>query len=164
MKKKNDIIEEVYKKYYDSLMVIACSYTHDRHTAADLVQDTFVKAILSYRSGGSFIYWANKVLRNSFYNMMRDNKKYEEISEYKDTRAQEDILVTYIKSEEKAHLASLISNLPLKYREVMIESIYLELSDDEIASEYGYTKENVRQIRSRAVKMLKKMEDEHNEG
>ena len=42
-------IETMYQEYFTSLMVIACSYTHDRTEAEDLVQDVFVKALLSYR-------------------------------------------------------------------------------------------------------------------
>ena len=46
-------IETMYQEYFTSLMVIACSYTHDRTEAEDLVQDVFVKALLSYRAGGT---------------------------------------------------------------------------------------------------------------
>lgn len=38
MKKKHDMIEILYKKYHQSLFIIALSYTKDEHWAKDLVQ------------------------------------------------------------------------------------------------------------------------------
>ena len=45
-------IAEMYERYYNRLMVIACSYTGERAAAEDLVQEAFLKAILSYRAEG----------------------------------------------------------------------------------------------------------------
>ena len=39
-------------------------------------------------------------------------------------------------------------------REILIESVYLSMKDEEIAASHQTTKENVRQIRSRAKKKL----------
>ena len=54
----------------------------------------------------------------------------------------------------------MISLLPLKFREIMIDSVYLQLSNREIAENRGMSEENVRQIKSRAKKMLLKMKEE----
>lgn len=32
---KSGLIEQLYSRYYEPLMIIACSYTHDRQTAED---------------------------------------------------------------------------------------------------------------------------------
>ena len=106
-------IETMYQEYFTSLMVIACSYTHDRTEAEDLVQD--------------------------------------------------DLLSDYIQNEERARLAAMISMLPMKYRQVMIDSVYLQLENREIAAAYSISEENVRQIKSRARKMLIKMKEEEDE-
>ena len=53
--------------------------------------------------------------------------------------------------------------LPMKYRQVMIDSVYLQLENREIAAAYSISEENVRQIKSRARKMLIKMKEEEDE-
>ena len=140
-------LEQLYTQYYNQLMIIACSYTHDRSSAEDLVQGVFLKAILSYRPGGSFLCWAGKVLRNQPFDESQ-------------LSAQEDLLSAYIKKEERIRLSGMISLLPLKFREIMIDSVYLQLSNREIAENRGMSEENVRQIKSRAKKMLLKMKEE----
>ena len=71
---KDGLIEEFYRRYYGSLMVIACSYTRDKAAAEDLVQNAFLKALLSYKPAGSFLAWANRVIRNDFLNSLRTEK------------------------------------------------------------------------------------------
>lgn len=157
-------IGQLYEKYRDSLMVIACSYTHNRQDAEDLVQSAFLKASLSYEPRGSFLYWCSKVMRNEFYNSV---KKAEMVSDESiDTMAlksQDDLLSDYIRNEDRVRLAAMISILPLKYRDVMMDSVYLQMEDAEIAEERGMTDTNVRQIRSRAKKMLIKMREDEDE-
>ena len=51
----------------------------------------------------------------------------------------------------------MIARLPIRQREVMIRYVYIEDGDEEIAAALGISRSNVRQIRSRAVKELKKM-------
>ena len=61
---------------------------------------------------------------------------------------------------------AMIAALPLRQRVIMVESVYLEQSDAEIAQAHAMTVVNVRQIRSRAKKALMKMmanEEEANE-
>ena len=159
-KLENEMLEQLYRSYYDSLMIIACSYTHNEESAKDLVQTVFLKASVSYEPRGSFLFWCNKVMRNEFYTLLRRNKmRADEDLDSLDLRSQDDVLSSYIHNEERARLAAMISMLPLKYREVMIDSVYLQMDDDEIAEMRGLTRANLRQIRSRARKMLIEMKE-----
>lgn len=162
--KEGNLIEIMYERYFDSLMVIACSYVHDRAEAEDLVHNVFVKAMLSYKTGGSFLYWANRVLRNEFYNTLKARKRFmEEPFDSLKLQSQDDLLSDYIRNEERARLAAMISMLPLKYREVMMESVYLQMDNREIAALHGISQENVRQRKARARKMLIKMRGKEDE-
>lgn len=158
MKKKQDMIEILYKKYHRSLFIIALSYTKDEHWAKDLVQNAFLKAILSYKEGGSFLYWANKVMRNEFYSSMQAMNRIDRrpIDEH-NLQDENDILSKYIQDQEKAQLATMISNLKPPYKDVFIEYVYLGMSYQEISKEHGISVENVRQIISRGKKKLIKM-------
>lgn len=155
---KSGLIEQLYSRYYEPLMIIACSYTHDRQAAEDLVQNAFLKAILSYKPSGSFLSWANRVIRNDFLNSIRAEKyradNEPEMMELVDCY---DMLESLIHNEKKARLAAMIASLPLRQRMIMIESVYLELDDAKIAKAHAMTEANIRQVRSRAKKVLIKM-------
>lgn len=162
--KEGDAIERMYESYFDSLMVIACSYVHDKAEAEDLVHNVFVKAMLSYKAGGSFLYWANRVLRNEFYNAYKAKKRFtDEPFDSLKLQSQDDLLSDYIRNEERARLAAMISMLPLNYRGVMIDSVYLRMNNREIAARHGISEENVRQRKARAKKMLIEMRRKEDE-
>lgn len=100
---KSGLIEQLYSRYYEPLMIIACSYTHDRQAAEDLVQNAFLKAILSYKPSGSFLSWANRVIRNDFLNSIRAEKyRADNEPEMMDLADCYDILESLIHNEKKA--------------------------------------------------------------
>ena len=66
----------------------------------------------------------------------------------------EDLLAGMIEQEERKILFLAITDLPMQMKEILMESIYFQLSDEEIAKAHGLTRENVRQIRCRAKKKL----------
>lgn len=151
--------EKVYNLYYKRLLIYAISLTGDLHEAESLVQNTFVKALLSYKEGGSLKYWLSKVLKNEYLNSVRYNAKFilnsEEVFEKLHTN--ENPLDIIIQNENMNELSNAIILLPIKYRMVIMYSIYMQLSDAEIAELMNISKDNVRKIRSRAKEKLKNM-------
>ena len=65
----------IYETYAKALYLYALSLTGNTQDAEDLLQETFVKAFLSYEATGSIKYWLITVLRNEFYNLMRKRKR-----------------------------------------------------------------------------------------
>ena len=65
----------IYETYYKPLYLYALSLTGNTLDAEDLLQETFVKAYLSYKETGSIKYWLVTVLRNEFLNLQRKRKK-----------------------------------------------------------------------------------------
>lgn len=152
----------IYETYSRSLYLYALSLTENRQDAEDLLQETFVKAYLSYRETGSIKYWLVTVLRNEFYNLRRKRKwEIPGEEELSDSRAsEENILEQIIQKEERRQLFLEIQKLPVPMKEVLIESIYFQMKDEEIGELHGFTNENVRKIRSRAKqKLLKNMKE-----
>lgn len=152
----------IYETYSRSLYLYALSLTGNRQDAEDLLQETFVKAYLSYRETGSIKYWLVTVLRNEFYNLQRKRKwEIPGEEELSDSRAsEENILEQIIQKEERRHLFLEIQKLPVSMKEVLIESIYFQMKDEEIGKLHGFTNENVRKIRSRAKqKLLENMKE-----
>ena len=156
----------IYETYSKALYLYALSLTGNPQDAEDLLQETFVKAFLSYESTGSIKSWLIIVLRNEFYNLMRKRKRevYEDTTSYLVDKAsnESDVLDTLIQNEERKQLYLAIRKLPVSMREILMESIYFQLKDDEISSLHQISQENVRQIRSRAKKkLIEFMKEEH---
>ena len=142
---EQDEFTTVYRQFYRPLYVYALSLSGNRSDAEDLVQSTFFKALLSYEGGGSLRYWLTKVLKNEYFNLLSL------------IRQEDHILDDLIQDEEKRLLLEAITTLPVHYREVLLDSVYFHLSDEEIGRSMGITKENVRQIRSRAKKQVMRL-------
>jgi len=150
----------IYEQFYKPLYLYALSLTGNKQDAEDLLQETFVKAYLSYENKGSIKYWLIVVLKNEFLQMQRKRKK--EILKDTDTRlaSQPDILTDLIEQEERKQLFREIQNLPLNMKEILIESVYFQMSDSDIAKLHNITNDNVRKIRSRAKqKLIERMKE-----
>ena len=148
----------IYEKYYKALYLYALSLAGNQQDAEDLLQETFVKAFLSYKATGSIKSWLIIVLRNEFYNLMRKRKReaYENETFSLENKAsyESDLLDNIIQNEERKQLYLAIRKLPITMQEILIESVYLNMKDEEIALLHRTSQENVRQIRSRAKKKL----------
>ena len=150
--------KKIYKQYYKPMFLYALSLTNNVQDAEDLLQETFVKAFLSYERTGSLKAWLVKVLKNEFISMMRKRKR-EILSGdnhpiLNEKSEEEGIPEQLIQEEERRQLFLAIQKLPLKSKEILIESIYFHLDDEQIAKEHHITRENVRKIRSRAKQKL----------
>ena len=148
----------IYEKYYKALYLYALSLTGNPLDAEDLLQETFVKAFLSYEATGSIKSWLIVVLRNEYYNLVRKRKREvyenEKLSLEKEAFCESDLLDNIIHNEERKQLYLAIRKLPVSMREILIESVYLNMKDEEIALLHQTSQANVRQIRSRAKKKL----------
>ena len=148
----------IYETYYKALYLYALSLTGNPQDAEDLLQETFVKAFLSYEAKGSIKSWLIIVLRNEYYNLIRKRKREvyenETLSLEKEASHESDVLENIIQNEERRQLYLAIQKLPIMMQEILIESVYLNISDKEIALLHRTSQENVRQIRSRAKKKL----------
>lgn len=149
----------IYETYHKSLYLYALSLTGNKHDAEDLVQETFVKAFLSYKQTGSLKFWLITVLRNEFINHLKHRKREildnGEIIQALDS-SQPDMLADLIANEDRRTLFMAIQTLPTKMKEILIESFYFRMTDAEIAKLHSTTKENIRKIRSRAKQQLLK--------
>lgn len=154
----------IYETYYRPLYLYALSLAGNRQDAEDLLQETFVKAYLSYKDTGSIKYWLVTVLRNEFLNLQRKRKK--EVLDagtiiMTHTAVDADILLNLIEKEERRRLFYEIQKLPAQMKEVLMESVYFQMKDDEIGKLHGLTNESVRKVRSRAKqKLIEKMKEE----
>ena len=149
--------KQIYEKHYKPLYLYALSLTGNQQDAEDLLQETFIKAYLSYKEGGNITYWLITVLKNEYLNLQRKRKR--EILDNGETLLNqepsgEDLLANLIAQEERRHLFHAILKLPLPMREILMETVYFHMKDEEIAALHHISRENVRKIRSRAKQKL----------
>lgn len=150
----------IYEQFYKPLYLYALSLTGNRQDAEDLLQETFVKAYLSFENKGSIKYWLVVVLKNEFLKMQRKRKKEILEGEEITLASKQDVLADLIEQEERKLLFREIQNLPLNMKEILIESVYFQMADNDIAKLHNMTNENVRKIRSRAKqKLIEKMKE-----
>ena len=162
---EQDKWKQIYEFYYKPMFLYALSLTKNVQDAEDLLQETFVKAFLSYEGPGSLKCWLTTVLKHEFISMLRKRKREiltgDENPILNEASGEEGIPEKLIQEEERKQLFLAIQRLPLKSKEILIESIYFHMDDEQIAKAHGITRENVRKIRSRAKqKLIEMMKEE----
>lgn len=66
------VLEQLYRKYEGELYLYIYSICKDKHAAEDLLQETFLKAILALPDGHTNIRaWLYLVARNLTYNAIK---------------------------------------------------------------------------------------------
>lgn len=86
--KKSDINEKLLAMEHE-LFMYAKALTHEENRAADLLQETNLKILLSYesfRGGAKFRNWAMKIMRNSFLNNVKHEDKVTVVEDYNKCR------------------------------------------------------------------------------
>jgi len=160
MNMKQDIFEEVYRKYQHGLYLFALSLTHHPQDAEDLVEETFLKAYLSYNGKMNIHAWLFKVLKNLFIDEYRKKKKYIHTEEnFIENIIDPSIELNKIfheKEEKRQWMYKKIYQSDPLERNCMILTMTSGMKDQEIAEILQITPEYLRVIRHRVKEKLKK--------
>ncbi len=117
----------------------------DTYVAEDILQETFIKAIKTIKSGkyneeGKFAPWISRIAHNLAIDHFRKNKRYpmivmEDGSSVFDTIefAEESYESIQVRQETHAHLRQMIQKLPKAQKEVLVMRHYMDMSFQEIA-------------------------------
>jgi len=117
----------------------------DNYLAEDLLQETFIKAIRTIKSGryneeGKFLPWILRIAHNLAIDYFRKSKRYpvivmEDGSSVFNTMdfSEESIESVQIKKDTHTKLRSLIQELPETQKEVLIMRHFMQMSFQEIA-------------------------------
>lgn len=141
--------------YQDLMYRIGFSILRNDEDTKDAVQESILKAfehIESLKDNKKFKAWILKILTNTSYEMIRKRKDVleltDEISE--NNSSIEDRLCN------KITVLDIISNLDVKYREVIVLYYYEDMSIKEISQLMNLTEDNVKKRLSRGREKLKK--------
>jgi RNA polymerase sigma factor (sigma-70 family) len=121
----------------------------DRYEAEDLLQDTFIKAVNTIKSGryneeGKFLPWISRIAHNLAIDRFRRNKRYPEVVLEDGSRvfdsmqfSEESHEAKQLLRDTRSRLRDLIKELPAEQKQVLIMRHYLEMSFQEIADRSG---------------------------
>lgn len=152
---KRDELKLAYQIYYQPLFLYALTLSRNQADAEDLVENTFLKALLSYQEG-HLKAWLFQVLKNEYYQMYHKKKRFVDEADLHSTIVDEsaDVLKTCIMNDQKRWLYEQIYQLPARDQEIMLLTIQGELEDQEISQIMHLSVEHIRVIRHRVKKKL----------
>ena len=142
---KNEVLEELFKKYYNEAKLYVASLCHDSALADEIVSSSFYKAFTKLdEAGNNFKFWLFKVCRNTYFDMLRRRGRLTALSESMVSEEDGDLADRLIKQEEYAALYRAISLLKENLREVIELYYFGEMSVAEIA---GITEESTANVK-----------------
>lgn len=158
-----DYILEFYNQHSRDIYLYLLSLCHDTHIAEDLVQETFVKAMLSLDvSHNNVKGWLFRVAKNLWIDYLRKNKYSSDmdINNINIQDSSQDIINKLIKNEESAQLYKKIMTLNTSMREVITLYYFLGVDQKQIAGLMNISNGAVRTLLYRARKILKEKIEE----
>lgn len=148
--------EEVYKRYFKDVYKYALSLTRDEHTAEEITQETFFKALKSIDQfdGRCKLYvWLCQIAKNTYFtNRQRVAKGNELIEEPLTNDTLEDRLLD---KESFFEIHKILHTLEEPYKEVFSLRAFGELSFRQIGELFGKTESWARVTYHRAKMKIK---------
>lgn len=160
-----DLLEELYRKHYPSVLLYCTCLCGNEQLAQDLVADAFVKAYLSLPNDvPSFRYWLLRVCRNLWIDHLR-KQKWEAGSAPLEYISSNDTLESrYLRDEQYRLLWKCILELQPLDRELVTLHYFSGLGLQEAATILGKSYEATRQRMVRLRKTLKQRMEEQGYG
>lgn len=155
---KNDIIDELFRKYHNEALLYVLALCRNRAMAEDIVATAFFRALESAdESIRDFRAWLLAVCRNEYLSQLRKAKHLsgEELDEQ--TAAEnEELIEQVIRQEEYRALYRAIDNLSEGQKEAVTLFYFSGLTVREVAQVTGKSETNTKVTLCRAREALKK--------
>ena len=159
---ENDVLAVVYRTYSREIYLYLYGLSHNRQLSEDLMQETFVKALITVGTADMGIRaWLYKVARNLYFNTYRKDKRLIIGLENDENKAEireeieESPLSKLLTTEREKAFYKALNKLEGKKREVILLQYFSGLSGKDIAKLLDITTENVRILAFRGKKELK---------
>jgi RNA polymerase sigma factor (sigma-70 family) len=163
--RKNDrkAQKEIYELFSPKILGIIYRYVPDYDTANEVLQLTFIKMFkeIDAFAGGNFNGWLSKIAINTSLNIIKKNKKYEQMQDINDISQSEKFIVSVSGLDDSADILRVISTLPSDERILFNLRAIDGYSFREIAQMLGMSEANGRvkyhRIRTKLAKVLKQI-------
>jgi RNA polymerase sigma-70 factor, ECF subfamily len=152
--------------YMDGLYSYAMVLARNPATAADLVQETYVRALNAkdkLRENSNIKSWLYTILRNIWLNQLRYQRSRPEVSDMNSENLLhgiasdegKDPYAQYVRKVEREQVREAIQQLPDEFREIIVLREYEELSYQEIGSILNFPPGTVMSRLARARSRLR---------
>jgi len=159
--------DELVKIYLPDVYRYLLWLAHDSDTAQDITQEAFIRAwknLKKFDATKSFKPWLLRLARNAAYDHMRQKavlpfSRLSEQEEYYVNQIQDTTLLPVeqtVNNERSAEVQTVLSQLSVKYREVLVLHYFEELAAPEIADVLNLSHETVRTRLRRARALFRK--------
>lgn len=148
-------MEEIYDKYYKDVYRFVLALSKNPHTAEDITQETFVKAIKGvdrFKGDCDIKVWLCQIAKNSFFTYAGRQKK-ETVSVEMDASTEDighDLILDTIDKEQAIKIHKVLHDLSEPYKEVFTLRVFGELKFAQIAEIFGKTESWARVTYHRA--------------
>ena len=157
----NEVLEALFKRYYDRLLYFAWQYVHDKETARDLVQDAFI----TYWNNAGSVSSAETQIRNYLYvtvknaclKHLRHNGVVDRFHTTLDPDPAEEALGAsrIIRAEVIGEIYRVIENLPEPYRRISQMGYIEGLKNQEIADRLQVPLNTVKSQKQKALQLIR---------
>lgn len=155
----NRLLRQLYQKYQKEIYLYLYSLCKNRDLAEDLVQETFLKAILSLPDDHTNMRaWLYMVARNLYFNHRKKESKnvsLEDIGNNLVDDMSSEVLQHLLLDERRQILYQALQHLNESKREILVLQYFGGLSQKEIAALLRKTPENIRILAHRGKKELR---------
>lgn len=155
----NRQLRQLYQKYQKEIYLYLYSLCKNRDLAEDLVQETFLKAILSLPDDHTNMRaWLYMVARNLYFNHRKKESKnvsLEDIGNNLVDDMSSEVLQHLLLDERRQILYQALQHLNESKREILVLQYFGGLSQKEIAALLRKTPENIRILAHRGKKELR---------
>lgn len=165
--------DELYEKYYKSLLYTACRLTNNIEDAKDAVQSAFIQmftSIKNLKDPKYFRLWMNKIVRGKCIDMFQKNKDViidvsqdEVINRYEEQNTE---FIPHDKLKFTADqdiLMNLMNELPNRYQEILFYAYFYQFSMKEMSDLLEIPTGTVKSRLHAAKKALRRKVSEYEE-
>lgn len=156
---ENELLQQLYLKYQKEIYLYLFSLCRNQEFAEDLMQETFLKALLSLSDRHTNMRaWLYMVARNLFFNARsreQRNIPLEEVGDMLYDENTSELLNRLLADERSRLLYQALQHLGEQKREILTLQYYGGLSQKEIAVLLKLSPENVRVLAHRGKRELK---------
>lgn len=162
--------EAIYEQYFPRIYAFMYRLCRDESLSEELTQETFFQAFKSfskYRGESELFTWLASIAKYTFFSYIRKNKQAGESVDIElladnllDT--ENDPEETIQQHETVDAIRRAISNMPEKYRDVVVLRLYAELPFAQVAEVLHISENSAKVIFHRAKKLLsEELKNEH---
>lgn len=157
------IDEESFASIYDNYVTAIYQFiyykTYHRETAEDLTSQTFLKALEKIHrfnpQKGSMAAWLYQIARNLVIDHFRTKKRTFSIHDIWDLAGSHNVEIDLENKEQLQMVQTVLKELPLNQRDIIIMRVWQELPYKEIAEIMGKSEASCKMLFSRTIAYLR---------